>query len=91
MENRLVAGKTSCSERTSSAQVIVCEKSGVTVLREHSPNKPDLRREQGQPGYVGKCGLRNKEIATAVRRLIREKLEVKDFTDDTLFLAMGLD
>jgi hypothetical protein len=31
------------------------------------------------------------EIATTVRRLIHEKLEVKEFTDDTLFIAMGLD
>ena len=31
------------------------------------------------------------EIATTVRRLIHEKLEVKEFTDDTPFTAMGLD
>lgn len=31
------------------------------------------------------------EIAAAVRRLIHEKLEVKEFTDDTPFTAMGLD
>jgi hypothetical protein len=37
-------------------------------------------------------GLRTREeIVAAVRRLIHEKLEVKEFTDDTPFVAMGLD
>jgi hypothetical protein len=47
---------------------------------------------RGTPGPQEVARLRTREeIATAVRRLIREKLEVKDFTDETPFLAMGLD
>jgi hypothetical protein len=47
---------------------------------------------RGTPGPQEVARLRTRdEIATTVRRLIREKLEVKDFTDDTPFLAMGLD
>ena len=42
------------------------------------------------PGQVARPRTRE-EIATTVRRLIHEKLEVKEFTDDTPFIAMGLD
>jgi hypothetical protein len=47
---------------------------------------------RGTPGPQEVARLRTREeIATAVRRLIHEKLEVKEFTDDTPFVAMGLD
>jgi len=47
---------------------------------------------RGTPGPVEAARLRTREeITETVRRLIREKLEVKDFTDDTPFAAMGLD
>ena len=48
--------------------------------------------ERGTPGPQVVARMRTREeIATAVRGLIREKLEVKEFTDDTPFTAMGLD
>lgn len=48
--------------------------------------------DRGTPGPQEVARMRTREeIATAVRRLIREKLEVKEFTDDTPFTAMGLD
>jgi len=48
--------------------------------------------DRGTPGPQEVARLRTREeIATAVRRLIHEKLEVKEFTDDTPFAAMGLD
>jgi hypothetical protein len=48
--------------------------------------------ERGTPGPQEVARMRTREeIATTVRRLIHEKLEVKEFTDDTLFIAMGLD
>lgn len=48
--------------------------------------------DRGTPGPREVARLRTREeIAAAVRRLIHEKLEVKEFTDDTPFVAMGLD
>jgi len=48
--------------------------------------------ERGTPGPQEVVRMRTREeIATTVRRLIHEKLEVKEFTDDTPFVAMGLD
>ena len=48
--------------------------------------------DRGTPGPQEVARLRTREeITTAVRRLIHEKLEVKEFTDDTPFAAMGLD
>jgi len=48
--------------------------------------------ERGTPGPQEVAGPRTREeIAASVRRLIHEKLEVKEFTDDTPFVAMGLD
>jgi hypothetical protein len=48
--------------------------------------------DRGTPGPQEVARLRTREeIADSVRRLIREKLEVKEFTDDTPFVAMGLD
>jgi hypothetical protein len=48
--------------------------------------------ERGTPGMQEVAGPRTREeLAAAVRRLIHEKLEVKEFTDDTPFEAMGLD
>ena len=48
--------------------------------------------ERGTPGPQEVARMRTREeIATTVRRLIHEKLEVKEFTDDTPFIAMGLD
>jgi hypothetical protein len=48
--------------------------------------------DRGTPGPQEVARLRTREeIAIAVRRLIHEKLEVKEFTDDTPFAAMGLD
>jgi len=47
---------------------------------------------RGTPGPIEVERLRTREeIANTVRGLIREKLEVKDFTDQTQFTAMGLD
>jgi hypothetical protein len=48
--------------------------------------------DRGTPGPQEVARMRTREeIATVVRRLIHEKLEVKEFTDDTPFTAMGLD
>jgi hypothetical protein len=48
--------------------------------------------DRGTPGPQEVARLRTREeIATTVRRLIHDKLEVKEFTDDTPFAAMGLD
>jgi len=48
--------------------------------------------DRGTPGPQEVARLRTREeIAATVRRLIHEKLEVKEFTDDTPFVAMGLD
>jgi hypothetical protein len=47
---------------------------------------------RGTPGPAEAARLRTREeIAETVRRLIRERLEVKEFTDQTPFSAMGLD
>lgn len=47
---------------------------------------------RGTPGPIEVERLRTREeIANTVNRLIREKLEVKEFTDQTHFTAMGLD
>jgi hypothetical protein len=47
---------------------------------------------RGTPGPFEVARLRTREeIAVTVRRLIHEKLEVKEFTDQTPFAAMGLD
>ncbi len=47
--------------------------------------------EHGTPGPDVVARLRGRdEIRTTVHRLIREQLEVRDFTDDTPFAEMGL-
>jgi hypothetical protein len=47
---------------------------------------------RGTPGPIEVERLRTREeIANTVHRLIREKLEVKEFTDQTQFTSMGLD
>ena len=47
---------------------------------------------RGTPGPAELARLRTREeTAATVRRLIRERLEVKEFTDATPFTAMGLD
>jgi hypothetical protein len=64
---------------------------GGPLRREHGHTALQIS-ERGTPGPQEMTGLRTREeIVAAVRRLIHEKLEVKEFTDDTPFVAMGLD
>jgi hypothetical protein len=68
---------------------LLCREHGAAATVGHTALELSDRGTPG-PQEVARPRTRE-EIAVAVRRLIHEKLEVKEFSDDTPFVSMGLD